>query len=375
MAHRFATRLRTLVRATLASLAPRRQPEHHEVSRVLVAHNLLLGDTFMLTPLLAKLRQSFPAAEIVMTVQPAILPLYAGRPYGVRALAFDPRQPDTLDGLLSVRGYELAFVPGDNRYSWLARALGARWVVAFAGDRPAYKNWPVDELRPYPSGPAVWGDMVAGLIEGPEPVPYSTRAWPAPTFKPYALPPDPYAVLHVGASSSLKFWPAQRWRDLAQWLVGLGVTPVWSGGHQERHLVENIDPESRHPNFAGRLDLAQMWQLVAKSIVLICPDTGVAHLGRLTGTPTVALFGPGSHVICGAGRFWRNAPYSAVAVDPFPCRDQQILFRRKIAWVRRCGRGSSECNLPRCMEAITADAVRQAILGVVPTIRTACRND
>jgi len=68
MAHRLATRLRTLGRATLAPLAPRRRPPGHEVPRVLVAHNLLLGDTLMLTPLLAKLWQSFPAADIVMTV-------------------------------------------------------------------------------------------------------------------------------------------------------------------------------------------------------------------------------------------------------------------------------------------------------------------
>jgi hypothetical protein len=29
-------------------------------------------------------------------------------------------------------------VPGDNRYGWFSRALGARWVVGFSGDRPRY---------------------------------------------------------------------------------------------------------------------------------------------------------------------------------------------------------------------------------------------
>jgi hypothetical protein len=29
-----------------------------------------------------------------------------------------------------------------------------------------------------------------------------------------------------------------------------------------------------------------------------------------------------------------------------------LLFKREIAWVRRCGRSIAECPQPRCMEAI-----------------------
>ena len=98
------------------------------------------------------------------------------------------------------------------------------------------------------------------------------------------------------------------------------------------------DPHRRFASFAGSLDLAQLWRLLAHARLLVAPDTGVAHLARVVGVPTVALFGPGSAVITGAGEFWRNAPYRAVTVDPFPCRDQSILFRREIEWVRRCAR-------------------------------------
>jgi len=45
---------------------------------------------------------------------------------------------------------------------------------------------------------------------------------------------------------------------------------------------------------------------------------------------TVALFGPGSAVLCGAGEFWKQSPYRAIAVDNFPCRDQGSLFKREI---------------------------------------------
>src|SRR2546423_8981847 len=72
---------------------PRMRPG--TVRRILIVHHLLAGDTLMLTPLLAKARARYPAASIAMTVRPALLPLYAGRPYAAQAVAFDPRDPTT----------------------------------------------------------------------------------------------------------------------------------------------------------------------------------------------------------------------------------------------------------------------------------------
>lgn len=346
------------LRHTLATLGRRKPPVTPQ--RILIAHHLLLGDTLMLTPLLAKLRERYPAAEIVMATPRACVPLYAGHPYGVRALAFDPRDPATLAALRAAGGYDLAIVPGDNRFAWLARAAGADWVVAFAGDRPPSKNWAVDELLPYPAAPAAWGDMVAGLVGGPAPRPYRTSDWPTPPCAAFERPASPYCVLHVGASSPLKAWPAANWRALADTLAQRGFAVVWSGGRGEDKLVAEIDPDGRYPSYAARLDLPQLWNLLAGARLLVCPDTGVAHLGRLTGTPTVTLFGPGSALICGAGAFWRDAPYRAVTVADFPCRDQHILFRRAIPWVRRCGRGPRECATPACMAALTAEAALAA---------------
>lgn len=357
MASRFYSRLRVVGRALANSAkAPvRRRPSAPR--RILVAHHLLLGDTLMLTPLLAALRERHPAAEIVMTTPKAIAPLYQKQPYGVRAVPYDPRDPRTLRALLAEAGYDLAIVPGDNRYSWLARALGAGWVVAFAGDRPAWKNWPVDELVPYPAAPAAWGDMVAGLAGGAAPAPYRPADWPAPDCRPFAPPAGQYCVLHVGASSPLKLWENAKWRALADQLAAMGQEVVWSGGRGEQAIVSAIDAGGKHASYAGRLDLAQLWHLIRGARLLVSPDTGIAHLGRLTHTPTVTLFGPGSAVICGAGDFWKDSPYRAVTVDPFPCRDQNFLFRRAIPWVWRCGRGLKDCPAPRCMQAISLEAV------------------
>ena len=361
---RFYHRAEVVTRALALRTRTKRRPPTH-VRRILVAHHLLLGDTLMLSPLLAKLREQHPAAEIAMTVPRAVAPLYAARPFDVTIHAWDPRGRH--ESLYAQAPYDLAFIPGDNRYAWLAAAMDARWIVAFDGARSARKDWPIDALVPYPHIPAAWGDMVATLADGPAPAPFDPCQWEAPPAAPFKRPQEPYAVLHVGASTPLKEWPAERWSGLAAWLDERGITPVWSGGHGEERIVALCDPDARFTSYAGALDLAQMWHLLAGATLLVAPDTGIAHLGRVVGVPGVTLFGPGSAIVTGPGEFFRNVPGGGVTVDPFPCRDQQRLFGRTITWVRRCGRSTAQCASPLCMHAIAPDAVTSAIvaLGVV----------
>ena len=339
--------------ASPAPVAPR---------NVLIAHNLLLGDTLMLTALVAKLAAL--GARVTLLASPAAAPLYATRPYGTRALPFRPADSATTRALLDEGPFDLAIVPGDNRYSWLAAAMGAQHIVAHAGDRPWSKDWFVDRTRPYPGEPAAWSDMVAGLVDGPDPAPYRRGDWRAPPCAPFQAPHRPYAVLHLGASTPLKRWPAERWMALAQALEARGMQPVWSAGRGEESLVAEADPQARYASHAGKLDLPQLWHLLAGARLLVAPDTGISHLGRVTWTPTIALFGPGSAVICGNGRFWRETPWRAVTREAFPCRDQRILFRREIEWVRRCGRSTSECRRALCMEAVDVDQVLEAAAGL-----------
>jgi ADP-heptose:LPS heptosyltransferase len=360
MSSRFAPRVAIMARALLRRLAFGRRSRPAMPRSILIAHHLLLGDTLMLTPLLAKLRARYPVAEITMAVPRACAPLYANRPYDVRALGWDPRDAASVRRLLREPGFDLALIPGDNRHSWLAQAMGARWIVAFAGDRPAYKSWLIDEMRTYPDSPATWFDITATLVDGEPPATYRQSDWAPPDAAPFARPDAPYCVLHVGASSRLKLWEPERWHALAAHLRAGGQRIAWSAGPGEEALVEACVPEAEDQITAGRLDLAQLWHLLRGARLLVCPDTGAAHLGRIAGTPTIALFGPGSAMLAGAGDFWRESRYRALTIAPFPCRDQNVLFKREIQWVRICKRSSAECAAPRCMQAIVVDAVTAA---------------
>lgn len=368
MSTRFLTRSRIVMSALGHALERARVREATPASVLIAHHPQMVGDTLLMSPLIAKARHTWPRARIAMTVSAATLPLFAGRPWDVKAIEYDPHDVRTLSAFRGGDGYDLAIVPGDNRYGWLARAAGARWIVGFDHDTPRFKNLLLDELHPYPATPDTWADMAAGLIEGPEPPPYSPAQWPAPAFAPFERPRPPYAVVHLGTSSPLKRWLPARWAQVAAHLASKGLEVVWSAGPGETELVAQCDPQSRHRSLAGRLDLAQMWHLLAGARILVTPDTGISHLARITFTPTVTLFGPGTPQLVGSGRFFANAPWRAAIVDPFPCRDQPILYKRRVEWVRRCTRTTRECAEPRCMHAIEVDAVRAAIAALVPDL-------
>jgi ADP-heptose:LPS heptosyltransferase len=361
MSARSRNRIKSLARAALGTLRPAARTRPENPRSILVLHELLLGDTLMLAPLIARLRALHAGAEIYVTARPEVLPLLSSRPYGVIPIAFSERAANALAGLEAAGDCDLAIVPGENRYTLHARGLGAKWIVAFGGTKQGWKDWAADELIDFPRCSANLADIFAELAGGaPADLRYQRGDWPAPSARPFDLPTSPYAVLHIGASTPLKYWASERWRALAERLAGK-YNVVWSCGPRETELVPKADPDRRFVSYPGTLDLPQLWHLVANSSLLVTLDTGVAHIGKLALARTICLFGPGSAALTGRGEFWRDAPFAEVTAADFPCRDQRVIFGRDVDWARVCRRSLAECPAPRCMDALTVDDVMRAI--------------
>jgi ADP-heptose:LPS heptosyltransferase len=160
-------------------------------------------------------------------------------------------------------------------------------------------------------------------------------------------------LLHVGASTPLKQWPSDRWHELAVWFAGRGLPVVWSCGRGEERLIEAADPQVIFPRYPGNLDLAQLWQLLTHACLVVCPDTGITHLAHLAGIPSVVLYGPGNPALFGCGEFWREHREEVLFQPNFPCRDENLIFRRKLRWGEHCGRTPKTCGQARCMEVIS----------------------
>ena len=102
-----------------------------------------------------------------------------------------------------------------------------------------------------------------------------------------------HVVLHPGAAAPARRWPVDRWAAVAAALAADGHDVVVTGVPAEGGLCASV--AAAHPRVrdeCGRQALGDLARLVASASLVLCGDTGVAHLATAAGTPSVLLFGP-----------------------------------------------------------------------------------
>ncbi|MGW6334395.1 glycosyltransferase family 9 protein [Nocardia rhamnosiphila] len=102
-------------------------------------------------------------------------------------------------------------------------------------------------------------------------------------------------VVHIGASAAARRWPADRFAAVIRHLLVLGHEVVLTGDESDRENALGIAARaglSGQRVLAGVQNLIELAATVAEASVVLCGDTGVAHLATAFGTRTVQLFGP-----------------------------------------------------------------------------------
>jgi ADP-heptose:LPS heptosyltransferase len=118
--------------------------------------------------------------------------------------------------------------------------------------------------------------------------------------------PAPRAVVvHPGAAFPARRWPPERFVGVARALAAAGHRVVVTGSAAERDVAVRVAREaelSEDDVLSGRTDVVELAALVAGATLVVCGDTGVAHLATAYGTPSVVLFGPTSPALWGPPR-------------------------------------------------------------------------
>ena len=104
----------------------------------------------------------------------------------------------------------------------------------------------------------------------------------------------PLYVLHIGAGTQAKRWPAAHWRELlGRLIVERDVSIILIGVREEREVALAITGSLAWPKVAdwtGQLSLAETAALIARADLFIGADSGPAHLAAAVGTPAIVLF-------------------------------------------------------------------------------------
>ena len=105
------------------------------------------------------------------------------------------------------------------------------------------------------------------------------------------LGPGAYACVHPGAGADARRWPPERFAAVADALVERGLRVVLTGSAGEAGVVGEVERAMRAPavNLVGRMGLGPLGALLSRSRLLVSNDTGVYHVSRGLGVPSVAI--------------------------------------------------------------------------------------
>ncbi|MEV6793318.1 glycosyltransferase family 9 protein [Streptomyces sp. NPDC051320] len=257
---------------------------------MLVLRALGLGDLLAGVPALRGLRRAFPGHEIVLALPPGLRE--AALATGTVDTVFPAEAPGR--GVPSLRGWpgpppDLAVdLHGNGPESHDALAeLCPRRLLSYARPEAALDappRWRDDEHER-----ARWCRFLAayGIPADPDDVALPRPA--GPSLAPGAV------VVHPGADSAARRWPADRYAEVVGRLRADGHRTVLTGGPGEDELCGYIAARAgldRRDVLCGGLPFGELSALVAGAALFVSGDTGPAHLAVAHGTPSVTLFGP-----------------------------------------------------------------------------------
>ncbi|GII21866.1 glycosyltransferase family 9 protein [Planosporangium mesophilum] len=257
---------------------------------LLALRALGIGDLATAVPALRALRRAFPRHELVLAAPTGLTPLITAtgavdRVFGTGSFVREP-----IDSLCWSGPRPDIAVNLHGRGPESHRALLATDPVRFIGYAQPAAGWPdgpewVGEehertrwcrLLHWHGIPADDEDLG---IAAPPPVPGRAGA----------------VVVHPGASGPERRWPVDRFAAVAGRLAAAGHRVLVSGSPGEAAAAHALATAAGLPPdavLAGRTDLGELSALIAHARLLICGDTGVAHLATGYGTRSVVLFGP-----------------------------------------------------------------------------------
>ena len=281
---------------------------------ILVIHLMHLGDLMLGTPVLAALRQQYPAARITLLADKKLADVVAANEHLDECLLIDKKGAD--GGLLGILRYAMRLrknhydlvinLHRNERSSALAALSGGRRIVGYA--KPGFalafdhvspsQNQVMHEVHSHYAALRAAGVLHADGTAGLEMwIPPAAKEEAERLWQAHFAPTDKVIAINIGASWATKRWSDAYFAVVADTYLRRGYHIAVMGGPMDREMVEECRArmeEREHPHlhiFTGQVSLGVLAGLLSRCILFITTDSGPMHVGVAMHVPVICMFG------------------------------------------------------------------------------------
>jgi ADP-heptose:LPS heptosyltransferase len=262
---------------------------------ILVFHQGALGDFIVTWPLALALGRVFAQSRIfyITAGQKGALAEKALRLESTdvengwhQLFSQEPKLPEAAAKLLDGAQQVISFVSGpDDLWGQNVRKLEPGVPLITLSTIPPddfsghVTDFLLQQLRPFPVIEAAMSQMLRSI---------ATRGLGL------ATPADGPVVLHPGAGSGKKCWPARQFLQLAKQLreSGRAVQVILGEVELERWSAEQIESFEQCAELKRPATLVELMDVIRGGSYFVGNDSGPGHLAGIMGVPTISIFGP-----------------------------------------------------------------------------------
>lgn len=335
------------------------------LKRICVVRLSAIGDTCHALAVVRRLQDNWPNVEITWIIG-KVEALLMGDIKDVDFIIFDKSRGRTayadVKQQLGGRQFDAALcMHASMRANFLCRMIKAPVRLGFDRRRAKDFQWLFTNQR-IPAADrahALEAMMSFATTIGAEPRPIR---WDIPVdpdslqfAKDYKSPNMPLVVISPCSSQrarNFRNWRVENYALVIAELQRRRCRVVLTGGSSalEQHYGDTLSRNGAADNLVGKTSLKQLIALLAEADLIICPDSGPAHMATAVKTPVLGLYATSNPD--------RTGPYASreLTVNRYPDAAQKFLGKTvdRLRWGQRV-------RSPDAMELIAVDDVRQKL--------------
>jgi len=319
--------------------------ENLSSAHILVIAPLFLGDLAMCAPFLVSLRKAYPNKKLTLICRNGLDDVCTLFPldHVISETKYSITTRKKLD-LINTKGWEKIFCVFSDAWLPFVHSLTHKEIISFSTYKNRHKKFITQNIF-YPNEVMNRENLTQQLL------PKSKRLQSSCIPIDIWTPKNAHLVIHLGARSSA--------RRLSVNSLSILLKAIRQSQLKNRKIFFTVNNGEGPPlpcsldnyeDLRGRTSLSKLIEIMATSDAVIGVDTGVTHLSKMIGTPTLVFLGQSQSILYGEDDHFSRSVH--ISIEDLNCRTKKTIHKVELDWVNTCS--AKECpinaNTPPCLD-------------------------